>query len=326
MKRVFLAVYLLLIIELCMPKVQRPQPEEKPVAEGIIAAPAVTGEIQNVKPGPENLSLITEGQAREIEMQEYLKGVLSAEMPASFPLEALKAQAVAARSYAIYCMNTGKHSGGSVCADSACCQAWESESEQREKWGDDYDIYAEKISSAVELTEGEYLTYEGEAIFAAFHSSSAGATEDSGQVWNSLPYLISVKSPENTENVPGFVSSLQCAPIDFRDTILYARPEADFTGEEEQWIGQIVRDRSGRVESVVLGGVEIDGTLIRQLFSLRSTAFDLSYSDGLFCFTVTGFGHGVGMSQYGAKVMAEEGSDYHSILAHYYPGTALYRS
>lgn len=326
MKRLFLIAYLLLLIELCMPQSEKTEREEAVPAVTII--PAATAEpVEQISPPVvQKLKVLVDGETVEMDMQEYLKGVLSAEMPASFPEEALKAQAVAARSYAMYCVNTGKHSDAQLCTDFACCQSWDSEQAQREKWGENYELYAKKIASAVEATAGEYLAYEGEAIFAAFHSSSAGATEDSGQVWNSLPYLVSVESPETSENVPGFVSTLQCAPIDFRDTILYARPEADFTSEPENWIGEIRRDRSGRVETARLGGVEIEGTLIRQLFALRSTAFELSYLDGSFQFTVTGYGHGVGMSQYGAKLMAENGSDYHSILAHYYSGTTLYRS
>ena len=267
-----------------------------------------------------------EGQARTLPLQDYLRGVLAAEMPASFPEEALKAQAVAARSYALYCAAGAKHGDAQICADPGCCQAWQSEARQREKWGTDYEKYAKKIAAAVEATEGEYLHYEGQAVFAAFHSSSAGATEESGALWSPLPYLVSVPSPETAADVPGYVSELSCAPLDFRDTILSACPQADFTGPEEQWIGEIRREESGRVEAVVLGGQELSGSRIRSLFSLRSAAFTLCYEDGLFRFTVTGYGHGVGMSQYGAKVMAENGSAYTDILAHYYPGTSLYRS
>ena len=116
---------------------------------------------------------------------------------------------------------------------------------------------------------------------------------------------------------------MRCSPIDFRDTILSAHPEADFSGPEEEWMGEIRRDASGRVASAVLGGEELDGKELRALFSLRSTAFTLAYDAGGFCFTVTGYGHGVGMSQYGADKMARQGADYREILAHYYPGTEL---
>ena len=258
-----------------------------------------------------------------MDMQEYLVGVVAAEMPASFQDEALKAQAVAARTYAMYCALGQKHGEAQVCTDYACCQAWQSDETLRQKWGGDYDAYCQKIRAAVEATAGQYLSYEGQPAFAAFHSSSAGATEDCGQVWNPSPYLISVSSPETAEDVPNYVSTVECTPLDFRDTLLYAHPEADFTGEESGWIGEISLDGSGRVASAVLGGVSVKGTELRQLFSLRSTAFTLEYTGESFRFTVTGYGHGVGMSQYGANVMAREGETYTNILAHYYPGTVL---
>ena len=134
---------------------------------------------------------------------------------------------------------------------------------------------------------------------------------------------MSVSSPETAETVPNFISTLRCAPLDFRDTLLSLHPEADFSGPEEEWIGELTRDASGRVASCVIGGVRFKGTALRSLFSLRSTAFTLEYADGAFVFTAAGYGHGVGMSQYGAKLMAESGADYRAILAHYYPGTEL---
>ena len=256
-------------------------------------------------------------------MQTYLVGVLAEEMPASFESEALKAQAVAARTYTMYCASGPKHPDADVCADPAHCQAWPDEDAMREKWGKNYEKNRALLSAAVEATAGEYLSYEGAPVFAAFHASSAGATEDCGAVWNPRPYLVSVESPESAETVPNYISRLLCAPLDLRDVLLAARPEADLSGAPETWIGPVEHDASGRVASCTLGGVAFGGTELRQLFSLRSTAFTLEYTEGKFCFTVTGNGHGVGMSQYGANVMARDGADYRAILAHYYPGTIL---
>ena len=320
MKKVFLLLYLLLVIKFCAAS---PMPEKESTKQETSAVEEVLSIPIKASPAPEKLKLLADGEIIELSMQDYLKGVVSAEMPASFPIEALKAQSVAARSYAIYCMSASKHGQADLCSSSACCQAWQSEEKQREKWGGDYELYAEKIKSAVDATNGEYLCYEGQAVLAAFHSSSAGFTENSSALWAELPYLKSVESPENSETVPNYVSTLSCSPIDFRDTLLRAKHYADFTGDENTWIGPIQRNESGRVEKVQLGGVEFSGAEIRQLFSLRSTAFELEYSEGLFCFTVIGYGHGIGMSQYGAKHMAQEGADYRSILAHYYPGTYL---
>lgn len=278
---------------------------------------------ESAPPAPRTIAVLTENGTENMDMQEYIVGVLAAEVPASFAPEALKAQAVAARTYAMYCAAGDKHGTAEVCTDFACCQAWISDDRMRENWGEDYDANIEKLRRAAAETEGEYLVYEGEPVFAAFHSSSAGMTEDCGQVWNPRPYLLSVSSPETAADVPNYISRLDCAPLDFRDTVLSLYPQADFSGDESGWIGDIQRDGSGRVSSVVLGGVEIKGTELRSLFSLRSTAFELKYEEGRFIFTVTGFGHGVGMSQYGANVMAENGSDYTEILSHYYPSTVL---
>jgi stage II sporulation protein D len=320
----FAALLLVYLLPLALPK-QPPALAEAP-AVSISPAPAETPAALPAAAEtdePRQLSLLRGGEVLCLGEEDYLVGVVAAEMPASFPEEALKAQAVAARSYARCCAASGKHPGADLCADPGCCQAWQDEEALREKWGEDYEDRLGRVRSAVEATRGQVLTYGGEPILAVFHSSSAGATEDCGAVWNPRPYLVSVSSPEGPADVPGYCSSLRCAPLDFRDVILSAHPEADFSGPEEDWIGECRRDASGRVESLVLGGVPLSGTELRRLFSLRSTAFSLDCAEGMFVFSVTGFGHGVGMSQYGAMVMAREGADYRQILAHYYPGTVL---
>ena len=270
----------------------------------------------------QTVAVLTDEGETSLGMTEYLSGVVAAEMPASFEKEALKAQAVAARSYAMYCIQSGKH-GGRVCTDPGCCQAWLSDSRMRLRWGTGYKEYHEKILDAVRATEGEYLSYMGAPAQAVFHSSSASVTENSGNVWSAVPYLVSVSSPEGAGDVPEFISYVRVSPEELKSAVLSRHPEAVFPEEAEQWSGELRRDSSGRVESLTLGGTELSGREIRSLFLLRSTAFELTYEDGSFLFTVTGFGHGVGMSQYGANVMARNGADYTSILAHYYPGTTL---
>ena len=325
-KTVFLA---LLALALCfLPPLLRPDrpPEGEPAAEATAAPEPDTAPEPTLTPrptAPAVIRVLAEGEVLELDMQDYLTGVVAAEMPASFEGEALKAQAVAARTYALYCAASRKHPEAEVCTDYRCCQAWKDEDALRETWGEDYEANLTRVRAAVDETAGAYLSYAGQPVFAAFHASSAGATEDSGQVWSPQPYLLSVPSPESEETVPGFVSVLELSPLDLRDTVLSAHPEADFSGPEEAWIGETQRDGSGRVASLCLGGLELRGTELRQLFSLRSTAFELAYTEGLFRFTVTGSGHGVGMSQYGANVMAAAGADYREILAHYYPGAEL---
>lgn len=270
-----------------------------------------------------NIRLIADGQERELNLENYLIGVVAAEMPAGFEEEALRAQAVAARTYAIYCMDTHKHSQYDLCGSAACCQAWQSDETLRAKWGADYERNLQRIESAVYSTRAQTLGYEGKAIFAAFHSSSAGATESSGEIWANLPYLTSVFSPEDEQTVPNFISTVCESAEDFRSRILKARPDADFSLNETQWLEAREEDASGRVARMTIAGENFSGRELREIFSLRSTAFSLDYSDGSFIFTVTGSGHGVGMSQYGANVMASDGYSYEEILAHYYPGTDL---
>ena len=295
-----------------------------PVPDGLVSeTPAPAPTPGQGPPAPETVRLLVSGEVLTLPMQEYLVGVLAGEMPASFAEEALKAQAVAARTYAMYCMLGPKHAEADVCADPGHCQAWQDEETMRSKWGERYDDYRARLEAAASSTAGQYLSYEGQPVFAAFHASSAGATEDCGQVWNPRPYLISVPSPESAETVPNFVTRLLCAPLDFRDALLSARPEADLSGDMADWLGPTERDASGRVSSALIGGVPFSGVELRRLFSLRSTAFTLEQADGGFLFTVSGSGHGVGMSQYGAEVMARQGADYRAILAHYYPGTVL---
>lgn len=268
---------------------------------------------------------LTDGEAAAVTMAEWLPGVLAGEMPASFEPEALKAQAVAARTYILSrrALGSDAHPEADVCDDSACCTAHLTEDELREKWGENYDVYMAKILTAVRETDGLYLSYGGAAIQAVFHSSSAGQTEDAAALWGALPYLVSVSSPETAEDVPNYVTEVEVSVNDFASTLRAAGLDADLSGTPDTWVGTLTPDGGGRVETALVGGLPISGADMRSLFDLRSAAFTLDYVDGAFLFTVTGYGHGVGMSQYGANVMAKDGSDYTQILAHYYPGTTL---
>ena len=254
-----------------------------------------------------------------------LPGAVAGEMPASFEPEARRAQAVAARTYILRLISTGKsaHPEAAVCDDPSCCKAHVTDAQLRENWGGDYEANLSKILSAVRGTDGQYLAWEGEAKEARFHSSSAGKPEDSAALWSARPYLVSVESPETAEDVPNYVTSVTVRPEDFAATVQAAKPEAVLGEDCALWLGPLTRDGSGRVKTAEIGGAVFTGQELRELFSLRSTAFTLDCTDEGFLFTVTGSGHGVGMSQYGANVMAAGGADYRAILAHYYPGTEL---
>jgi stage II sporulation protein D len=260
-------------------------------------------------------------------MTQYLIGVVAAEMPASFSPEALKAQAVAARTETLYhtlIYKSATHPDADVCADPTDCQAYKNNSELLEKWGASYNEYLEKITKAVQDTDGECLTYQNAPIQAVFHSSSAGQTANSGEVWeNSLPYLTSVQSPESAADVPNYVSTVTVALSDFKDTVLKHYPDAVFPKDKMKWITDIAHTESGRISTLKLGGISVTGPILRSMFGLRSTAASIDIDDKNVTFTTTGYGHGVGMSQYGANAFAIEGKSYKDILNWYYTGISF---
>ena len=266
------------------------------------------------------LTVLTDGELRETTMADYLIGVVAAEMPASFEPEALKAQAVAARTYILdrAAHPVEAHRDAAVCSDPGCCCAHVTDDEMRENWGRDYRKNLRRIRTAVRETDGQVLTYEGAPIRAVFHSSSGGQTEASAALWGAVPYLVSVSSPETAETVPGFETTVTVSAQDAQKAL-----EVELSDDPAQWLGETVRDGADRVETITIGGKTLSGAEARSLFSLRSTNFTAEVSDGNLVFHVIGSGHGVGMSQYGANVMAQQGSGYQEILAHYYPGTVL---
>lgn len=322
MRTIVAAALLCLVIALMLPLL---------FAGGGQAAPEASAEPESAAGGLDSelsFTVLTADGVETVTMSDWLPGVVAGEMPALFEEEALKAQAVAARTYIMYSMGREKpaHPEADVCDDPACCKAHSTDETLREKWGESYEENMARVLEAVRSTDGEYMSYGGEVIQAVFHSSSAGRTEDSAAIWQAEPYLVSVESPETAEDVPNYVTSVTVSPEDFRAAVLAVHPEAEFGEDPAFWLGAAVRDASGRVESVDIGGTQVPGTELRTLFQLRSTAFTLDYTAEGFLFTVTGYGHGVGMSQYGANVMAEDGADYEEILTHYYPGAELTRA
>lgn len=262
----------------------------------------------------------------EMTLGDYLVGVVRAEMPASFELEALKAQAVAARTYTAYKILSGGNHGDTadICTDSTCCQAYISQERAMENWGDAAEENETKVEEAVRGTDGQTILYGGVPILAVFHSSSAGQTRAAGEVWvNDLPYLQPVDSPEDGDSIPNYYSRVAFTPEQFREKIHASYPEADLTGDMSGWLKNAKTDSSGSVETVDVGSVTIKGTTMRTLLGLRSACFTWEVQDGEMVFFVTGFGHGVGMSQYGANRMAREGADYVEILTHYYTGVSV---
>lgn len=261
------------------------------------------------------IEMHTAGGTMSVPLRDYLIGAVAGEMPASFEAEALKAQAVAIRTYLLA---SKKHDNAQICGDSRCCLAYKSESELEAMWGSEFSRNYARIAGAVDSTAGQYLTYGDKPIQAVFHASSGGTTEDSDALWGALPYLIPVATPETKDTVSNLVSLVTVSPGE-----LAAALELDTDCPPSDWIQGIRLTDSGRVKGVLLAGKAFTGSYLRSVFALRSTDFALTWDGTNFIFTVTGHGHGVGMSQYGADLLARQGCTYDAILAHYYPGTEL---
>lgn len=252
----------------------------------------------------------------DMELEEYLVGVVLAEMPVSFEPEAQKAQAVVARTFTLRCAQGGKHTEAAVCMDSGCCQAYMAPEAYLAKGGTQEGI--DRMRSAVEQTAGQVLTYEGTLIEATYFSCSGGATEDAVAVWGTdVPYLRSVSSP-GEEDAAHFTDTVTFSAEEFAGAL-----GLKLTGKPEKWLGKTTYTAGGGVDTMVIGGETFQGTTLRKALSLRSTAFTITAGEDFITITTRGYGHRVGMSQFGADAMAVEGSTYREILAHYYQGTEL---
>lgn len=284
------------------------------------------------KPTPESEDILSvyiksEDRVEQMSKSQYLKEVVSAEMPAGFEQEALKAQAVAARSYLEARRNAYKtsgtpdvHKGAEICTDSTHCKAWISEAKRRESWSADTDKNWEKISKAVDETADEVITYDGEIISAVFHSTSSGKTENSKDVWGGdRPYLVSVDSPGDKVS-PKYKSEKEISLDEFKKIAQENIEGVDFSKEI---VGEIARSEAGGILTVSVGGVKIKGTKLRSIYGLRSANVQITVNNDKVVFDVTGYGHGVGMSQYGANYLATEGKDYKEILKTYYTGVDI---
>ncbi len=259
-----------------------------------------------------------------MQLGTYLCGVVAAEMPVSFPDEALKAQAVAARTYTLFKQLHGSsaHPDADVCTSSACCKAYVDDETLKSRWGADYAVYKAKADNAVKSTAGEVITYNDQPIVAVFHSTSSGTTERSADVWGEdLPYLQSVESDEHFS--PRLNAAVEMSTTEFKKTVKTAFPKAKLGTKPANWVKNIERTEAGGVKSLSLGGVTITGGEMRKAFSLQSTNFTYTATKTKITISTLGFGHGVGMSQYGAKAMAESGSTYVEILQWYYKGTSI---
>jgi stage II sporulation protein D len=269
------------------------------------------------------------GEISRVDLEEYIKCVLAAEMPADFDMEALKAQAVAARTYAYgrisgtYRSKQGVHDGIDVCTDSAHCQAWISRENAMKRWNV---LFAsgnwKKISKAVDETKGIIAVYDGVVANTLFHASSPGRTENAEDVWpgKSVPYLKSVES-SGDEASKGYISSVAVSANELTEKLSEAYPDARLGDDLTDEIEIIDYTEGGRVKTIRVGNITMRGTEFRSLLGLRSACFTIDFvDDDLINITTTGHGHGVGMSQWGANALAKTGGTYKEILRHYYTG------
>ena len=270
------------------------------------------------------LTVLIGGEERTMTLGDYLWGVVAAEMPAGFEQQALNAQAAAARTYTVYQIlhHTAAHTAD-LCDDVGCCQAWISREERAEKWaGEDADALSAKITQAVADTDGMAVCYEGAPIQALFHAASAAFTRSAAEVFGEeLPYLQSVESPEGDE-VPNYYSVVTVPSTEFVEKADRRRARVRlFRGQLRVDRPDRLRRGRGSSTAVQIGGQEVPTRTLRTLFSLRSSSLSVEMRDGNAVFYVTGYGHGVGMSQYGANALAKQGKSWQEILTWYYSGT-----
>lgn len=266
------------------------------------------------------------GIVEEVELDTYLCSVVSAEMPADYEIEALKAQATVARTYTIYKIKNKKHDNSDICDDSGCCQAWISKEDRLDRWEESKkEGNWEKIKKSVNETKGKIITYNNEPINAFFHSNSGGKTELPVNVWgggSNLPYLQVVETA-GEEGYNQYASEIELSDDDLINKlkVKYNDIQIDFNNNESIKITEYTD--SNRVKTIRFGNHDISGVEARTIFGLKSTNFEIIKEEGKIKFTVKGYGHGVGMSQTGADAMAKEGKNYEEIIKHFYSGVEI---
>lgn len=281
------------------------------------------------KPSPMVKVLVAEtGKVEVLPLEEYLVGVVAAEMPAKFPPEALKAQAVAARTFTLKRLDQAAgaenpHPQAAVCTDFNHCQAWIDRDTMQKNWGKAYGQYLEKITAAVQETWGQAVYYHGKLIDPVYHSTSNGKTENSEDVWQcKVPYLRSVSSPWDRQS-PKFRSSLEVPVEKLYSAVGSTGGVQPVSTGGGNILSALSYTSTGRIKTLSVGGKTIPAAEMRRSLGLPSTDLTWKVKKGTIIFEATGYGHGVGMSQYGARGMALEGSSFREILKHYYTGVEV---
>lgn len=268
----------------------------------------------------QSFKVLIDGKITEFSSEDYIFGVVAAEMPALYHEEALKAQAVAAYTFACSKKAQNKDLEYDITNDYTIDQSFITEAEARAKWGDSADEYITKIKKAVADTAGEMIFYEGAPITAVYHAISGGKTEDCKNVWGSeLDYLKPVVS-EGDKLAKNYITEVSFTADELKQKL---EKEIELKGEPKDYFGRSIRTDSGTVSAIKVCDKEVSGFTLVALLSLRSANFEVKFADEKFTFTVYGAGHGVGMSQNGANYMAKQGSSYKEILTYYYSGCSV---
>lgn len=265
------------------------------------------------------------GKIIEKELFEYVKGSVAAEMPPTYEKEALKAQAVACYTYALWLKNNSDSSvlnGADISDSPSNYQGFLDDDELKNKWGENFDEYMKAVTDAVNEVTGEYIEYNGEPIMACYHAISTGKTESAKNAWGTdIPYLQSVRADGDILS-PDIDSSVTLTDDEFQKAAS-TLVGADLSSSSKKWLGKLTRTKNGYVKKAIIGQKEFAGSDVRSAFNLRSPAFTVKKTNSGFIFSVKGYGHLVGMSQYSADYMARQGSDYKDILLHFYSGTKI---
>lgn len=301
---------------------------EKETAENVTESSSAAKKTEKTdNPSDDTISVFmtADSETEVMDMRDYIIGAVSAEVPASYHKEAIKAQALAAVTFAEYRKKNGSNEnigGADISDDSSVHQGYMTKAQMQEKWGDAFDAYYQKISDAVDEVLDKIIIYDGEPIMAAYHAISSGKTESAANVWGEdVAYLQTVDSRWDKDS-SRYSSEVIYSASELRK-LLENVSGADFRSDESDWIKIKSTSDAGTVLEAEVCGVEMTGMEMRKLLSLRSPVFETEYTDGDFVFTVSGYGHGVGMSQNGADSMAQEGYTYDEIIAHYYPGAVI---
>lgn len=295
-------------------------PTVRPGAEVLPAAPAPTDE-----PPTRTIPLYDAAseQLLTVPLQSYLVGAAACEMPPTWPDDALRAQMVACHSYALYQRDQGGTvQGAYLTVNSALCSGWTTTDVLKSRWGEDYQGWYDHLWALAGEVLDEVLLYDGAPAAACYHAISTGHTEASQNVWvEALPYLQGVDSAWDRE-AEDYEVTVQLASQQVYDALagtLGAEPQ----GDPDTWVGKTLWDDAGYVKSIELGGHRFTGPEVRGALGLRSACFAIAWQGGQFIVTTRGYGHGVGLSQYGARAMAAGGAGWRSILTYYFPGTEI---